>query len=478
MKNCLRNDSVYPFNQRGGFTVQNKLWNWLPLVYLVFSVTAVILITLKFPLFQHADENVHFLRAEQISAGGLLGVKRDNNASGGYVDKAAVEITNELRKLKRRECVDLSAIDRSTHIYWSGQRVYAGYANTSIYPPIGYAPVALGILTGKLLGLSVAKTAYLARLVNGLFAVAISFIALKLCTRGRFLMFSVLLLPMTLSLFASLSQDAILIAMSALLAALLSRILTAGPDLKTRWPETALLVLCLLMLGSSKVPYGALLLILLLPGVVPGAHDSPRGWLRGLLLASMVGLTLLAWTIFTVKYLSVPLGGASDIKAQLQHLAWNPDALLHIPQRTLEKFGIYYIKGFIGLLGGWLDVAFPDAFYWAAGVALFLAWWLDTTQYARLAWGRQFIILCSILMASAGIFVALYLSYTWVGARYIDGVQGRYFLPLAPLLGLLGPSGGKLTNRLSILGWYVLIFPLVTLALLPYVIEQRYFLCG
>lgn len=458
--------------------MQNKLWNWLPFVYLVFSITAIILVSLKFPLFQHADENAHFLRAEQISAGGFLGVKRENNASGGYVDMAAVQITNELRKLKRRECVDLSAIDRSTRINWSGQHVYAEYANTSIYPPIGYMPVTLGILTGKLLGLSVAKTAYLARLANGIFAVAISFIALKLCTRGRFLMFSVLLLPMTLSLFASLSQDAILIATGALFAALLSRILTTGPDLETRCSVTALLVLCLLVLGSAKLPYGALLLILLLPGVVPGSHDSPRGWLRSLLLASMVGLTLVAWTIFTVKYLSVPLGQASDIKAQLQHLAWNPDALLHIPQRTLEKFGIYYIKGFIGLLGGWLDAAFPDAFYWAAGVALFLACLLDKSQCARLAWAQQFIVFFSILVASAGIFVTLYLSYTWVGARYVDGVQGRYFLPLAPLLGLLGPSGDALTNHHRILGWYVLIFPFVTLALLPYVIEQRYFLCN
>jgi uncharacterized membrane protein len=71
---------------------------------------------------------------------------------------------------------------------------------------------------------------------------------------------------------------------------------------------------------------------------------------------------------------------------------------------------------------------------------------------------------------------ALYLSWTPVDQPTINGLQGRYILPVLPLFAWLVPDPGPRLERVTALAWYpVLIFPVVTLAVLPGVIMERYY---
>ena len=150
-------------------------------------------------------------------------------------------------------CLTAELANRNRDLGWTNKLVYASFPNTANYPPIAYLPGAIGILIGKTYGLSVVETAYFARLINGMTSIAISTFALFLCRRGRYVLFTVLLLPMTISLFSSLSQDATLISSGALFAGLLSRVLLRAPNPGTAWWETALLVLCVLVLGCFAI---------------------------------------------------------------------------------------------------------------------------------------------------------------------------------------------------------------------------------
>src|SRR5207247_3997803 len=71
---------------------------------------------------------------------------------------------------------------------------------------------------------------------------------------------------------------------------------------------------------------------------------------------------------------------------------------------------------------------------------------------------------------------ALYLSWTPVDQLTIHGLQGRYILPVLPLLAWPIPDYGPLLERALGLTWYpVLLFPIVTFAVLPGVIMERYY---
>ena len=90
----------------------------------------------------------------------------------------------------------------------------------------------------------------------------IAFIAIRLCYRGLALLFTTLLLPMTVSQFASVSQDALIISLSLLVIALASRVVAQGRPAKT-W-EFALFVAVVVVTTLARpsqfalAPLGAL----------------------------------------------------------------------------------------------------------------------------------------------------------------------------------------------------------------------------
>ncbi|MGH7896713.1 MAG: DUF2142 domain-containing protein [Candidatus Binatia bacterium] len=86
----------------------------------------------------------------------------------------------------------------------------------------------VGLGLGRAIELSVAQTFVAARVLNGLAACLAGFFALRICRRGRALMFATLLLPMTLSQVASASQDALIIGLSHVAIAMASRLLSEG----------------------------------------------------------------------------------------------------------------------------------------------------------------------------------------------------------------------------------------------------------
>jgi uncharacterized membrane protein len=86
-----------------------------------------------------------------------------------------------------------------------------------------------------------------------------------------------------------------------------------------------------------------------------------------------------------------------------------------------------------------------------------------------------------LLIAALGcielIFLVEYMTWTPVGATHIDGVQGRYFVPLLPLLTLLL---GRILPIPERFGWIWWICPLVAIVTLDFslkgvIIEHYYY---
>jgi uncharacterized membrane protein len=82
------------------------------------------------------------------------------------------------------------------------------------------------------------------------------------------------------------------------------------------------------------------------------------------------------------------------------------------------------------------------------------------------------------MIAVAGIFGVQYLTWTSLGGPLVEGVQGRYFLPLALLVSGALPALGShyfaWLQRGAVM--IVVAFPVVTLAVVMRVVVLRYYL--
>ncbi len=203
----------------------------LALLFLVLAFPTVLIQVYCTPPIQVADEENHFLRALQVADGHLFGRKIEGDNAGGILDPAAPIFAHDFDALKfmPERKLDISVYGAAAALRWGvGSPIPTAFPNTAIYPFFLYLPASAGLATGRALQLSVLDSFYLGRLATALVSIALASMALAICGRGRSLLFVILCLPMTLSLFASLSQDAIAIALGGLAAATWSRYVADG----------------------------------------------------------------------------------------------------------------------------------------------------------------------------------------------------------------------------------------------------------
>ena len=404
----------------------------LAALFCVYAAVAVPAIALLMPPFQAADELNHAERANQVAAGGLLASRLDDDdRSGGAVDLGLDRLATVVGRIRfHREIKETRAMaDQAAGIGWGGKALMS-FRNTAIYPPLLYLPSALGQLTAKAAHLSVLHGMILSRLLNGAVAAAIAAAAIAVSGGLAPLLFTLLCLPMVLALFGSLSQDALIISLSALSAALLARMAAARPGFA---PGFALGCAALTCATMARVAYLPLCLLPLLLPVPLRARLAATGGA----VAAVLGWTLLADHAVLTHRASVQM-------AQQLHALLRDPGLCPVLFRSTVQIqwvqGCPYCREAVGVLG-WLDTPLPNPYYALAGLVLLAAF--AASRGPGTLVGLRRLAAVGLVAAVVGIVFALqYLSWSPIGSRTIDGVQGRYFLPLVPFLGLVLPRGG------------------------------------
>jgi uncharacterized membrane protein len=293
---------------------------------------------------------------------------------------------------------------------------------------------------------------------------AVGFFAVAVCRRGRALTFSTLLLPMTLSELGSASQDALLISLSVLVVSIASRIVSEQRPAGTG--EFALFAFVVMATTLARPSHIAL--ALLTPAFI-GWRDALG---RKALIAVLTAAPIAIW-MRLLATLMPPVPDNLSVSLQFEHLIAHPLRLPSVMANSFMSSGRWLWESVIGRLG-WAETTMPEWYHAAATVTL---------VFSLVAPGNRGPVLGPMLLAivtfvglvTATCF-ALYLSWTPVDQLTINGLQGRYVLPLLPLLAWAIPEYNPRLERALTFAWYpVLLFPLVTLAVLPGVIMERYY---
>lgn len=453
----------------------------LPVIFAAYAVPLVLFLAFAIPTFRVPDEFLHFARAEQIGTGGLVTWRQNSPGAGGVID-ANIERLDMIMSGRHVRAdavrgaptgrVDASLLREAGAISWGGERKFVNLHGIAPYGPALYSPGVIAIWAGKLMGLSIVSTVTLTRLANAAIAVGAGVIALLLMPFARTAMFSVLALPMTLHQFASASQDAMLISLTALVAALAARALHARRPL--RRAELIGVSLFIVAIAMARPPMLATALLLLIPGLV----DSRRWPRTGMLWVAGIALVTLAWVGYAATYSSNTLGHLGTPVYPMRQLA----ALLEQPLRFLALIGeTWRVSGenltrhFIGELG-WFEVVLPKGYYELMLDVLTCAVAAALFERKAAGWRANMIITGAVAAGGLGILLALYVSWTPLGWNYIEGPQGRYFLPFALLLCAGLPALGLGAALRGVLTGLVAAAPLATLAVVPWAIIARYYL--
>jgi uncharacterized membrane protein len=419
------------------------------LAYLCLCAPVCIALALIVPPGEVADEAAHLARAAALMNGEFVGHRESVRYSDGSTHVAAgVRIAPAWDEVTRSRPKDFAGglypVDGEPD---ARGRIFVPLYTVGTYPPFLYIPAAMGLAAGRVLNLAPEACLYLGRLANATATLVVGLLALALARRGRAALFAVLALPMTLSLAASFNQDALIIALAALSAALLSPRPFDGPG---AGPRLSGAILCIALVALAKPPYAALAAMLLVPGSTEGLR---RQMGRRLAAALLAVLPAAVWTVAATATVATPVPRhayeagplwsgprpatftATDPQAQGRILLEKPLRLLTLPGHFLGtlKHLVILAKGAVGIFG-WLDRPLPGLLYALWAVALVAPLLLTARGGPLPPWPERLLLPAAALACLWLVILSQYATWTNVGESRVDGPQGRYLLPLVPML--------------------------------------------
>ncbi|MGF7118694.1 DUF2142 domain-containing protein [Methanobacterium oryzae] len=405
--------------------------------FLIIGLIYGICFLLVTPAFQVPDEYEHFYRALYVSDGHIV-PEKIGNQSGVYVSQN-VQITSE-RVLEEWYSFIENKNDKlnlSSLLYLPFKSKYMVFEDISriavvTYSPVPYLVSAFAITLGKIFNLAPLVLMYLGRLANLLAWLILTYYAIKITPVHKWVFFMIALTPITLFEAVSLSADSFMIGLSFLIIAIFLKFSFDNNKMRINIKDIYILFVLLLLLALSKQVYFILLfLIFIIP--LNKFENSKNMLLITLFLFFSIGVVTATWS-FLVKDFYVPIVPQISISAQILYILADPLRFPYVLLNTFIQLGPSYQVLFVGNFI--LDIPLP---LWWVGVYV-----LTIIPVAILDKNTIFITLNQKLTSIAifsliSIFICafVYVSWTPVGQNIIDGVQGRYFIPILPLLFLL-----------------------------------------
>ncbi|MET0249965.1 MAG: DUF2142 domain-containing protein [Sphingobium sp.] len=396
------------------------------------------------PPFQAPDENQHYLRALWLAQGHVIAQKQGESV-GAVLPRSAtaliaqdfpVDVAPVIRLFDHDQIAQANLADAGR-----GGVAFAEFPNVASYAPTLYLPDALGLWVGEATGLSRLSAFYLARVCNALIGLGLLMGALCLLPFGRHAMLAVAMLPTFAYQTGSLSPDAVINGLGFLGLAIALRISFMGGEPM----RTAGLFATAPLLALAKGVY----LPLMAAGLRwPTGRSDRRPWL---ILAAMAAgaAVFLLWMRYSggtqvLYYVMSRKTGEHLLTApladQLVIVVRDPAAFVHILATSIAERMPTYIVQIVGRFG-WNAIMLPLLAYPLAGLMLMAG--VLSGSGVRASVGQRLWWMAVALGVALLIEIAMYLTATPLGADYVQGTQGRYFLPVLPLALLaLAPDRG------------------------------------
>lgn len=304
---------------------------------------------------------------------------------------------------------------------------------------------ALGVAIGQVLGLGGLATFYLGRIFNYLSFALMCYVAYRITPLGKVLFMTLSLLPMVLYITSSLSYDAGLMGLCFLLIALCLR--CKYQTEKVSLKQMASIIVVGILLAPCKLIYFLLsFLVLLIP---QKSFKDVR--MATVFKIAAIGLPIFSLLVFQLSTLFAIAGvdgmninegnrGLATEEFNTAHdMIGHPLHTLFVYANTIRVYGDFLLSSFLGYSLGWFQqsISTPQFYMLPYLGALLVAAQTNPRDEQDIAFSTKVAFLAIVFLGFFGITTSMYLAWTTKTELAVGGVQGRYYLPFAPLLFLL-----------------------------------------
>ena len=394
------------------------------LVALVLGVLFIVIL----PPGQSPDEVTHFKRVYGISDGILLPeeIEGMDGRVGSEIPTGTDFLSRDPGHGTYLEIVN--EIDDGVE-----EKSIQTYTSAALYSFVCYIPQIIGILIGRLFGFSVLGMSYLMEIFNFAVWVFLIYYSIKLIPKFKSVVLFISLLPITIQEATSLSPDALTIGLCTFFISY-TLYLAYGERKKLERRDYAVVFASSAILGFCKIVYLPLVLLLLLIPKEKFKTNKNRWLFLGLLFV-FIAIINMAWLVISSRYLVEYRSGVNS-KEQLIGIIQNPFRYLMVIFRSINTHAQLWLNNMLGMNLGAFKFNLPSVLFYVTFsimIVLFIQR-VECFAYKKIdRWIIAFVFLTIVIL----IMTSLYMQWTPYGEDLIDGVQGRYYLPILMLIPLI-----------------------------------------
>lgn len=420
-------------------------------VFLVFTLTFGMAYLLVMPAFSAPDEIAHFATAYRRS-NQIMSVDGDND-----VDYALCRQTDVIkRELDYTTTLETYRYIRSTLFTRNTNKDNAVFTRAKVLqntPAVAHLAQATGITIARLLNLSDVALCFLGQFFAFLFYTVLTYFAIKIIPVGKQLIFAISSFPMTMSIIPSFSYDPIIYGLSFLLIAIIIRLIYSVE--KVTLKDCIICLVTSLLLAPCKMVYSFISLLVIL---IPDRKFKNK---------KSANLFKIITVVASIVYAFISNASAvADSSSGVKMIEWAgaqgftlTDLLSDIPGTinmylmTIHEYMGDYLNTMIGGELGWLNVVMPMDIIILSLIVLVLS--LREERVKRITDIQKVVYVCDFLLIAALICTSLLLGWTHIYSNVILGIQGRYFIPILPLL-LLPFVGATKKEEINARKWVIM----------------------
>lgn len=406
-------------------------------LYIAIPIFSLYLVFI--PLTTSHDEFYQWIRSYEVSEGIML-PKRVSN-SQYLLSMLPKNINLNLSVNADFKYKDL--LEKRDYNIRNGGSYLISSGSMGVYSPVQFLPQALGISFARIFTGNVLTIAYFGRLFNMIVCIILLTLAIKITPIGKKLLLLLSLNPISIELFTTLSSDGITISISYLLIAYILSLLRKKDNINKK--EIAILSVLSCVLALCKIVYIFIPFLLLL---IPKEKFKNKSRKEAILFSIIVPIGLnLIWLLLA--------SSVSDYCAGYSVPSKNLSAMLHNPLNMIKYFiysiDMYGFDIFFNIFSR--RMLMSNVIENTTIVPLLLLYTFfnilkdsDDTKF-ELTKKNKIFILSLVIIVILLIYVSLYISWCSYKDIKIYGVQGRYFLPILPLVYILIKSVIKLEKK-------------------------------
>lgn len=404
-----------------------------------------------------------------MAEGQWLPLKQDDRL-GGYVpesvSKFVIPYSNAALNLKYTLSKDEEE-QASKIIYSPRDSVFYDYPNTALYSPISYLPHVIAINVLKRFDVTVSTLYYGARYFTFLLWLIAMFFVIKMMPFSKWLTTFLLLLPMNVFITNSFSADTVTNIISLLFISYVFKL--SFQEKKVSYFNLLFLLGLIILLAFAKVVYIGLVVLLI---IIPKKQFNNKWHFIAGIGALFVFAFIITyfWSNKVLEYYTpysnynskfkdgICLSNCANYYLQKEYIIHHKLYFLNVVYQSIIDHPITYFNGYVGLFGN-MDIFIPKYLvYITYAIILFVAIF-ERNKHVPTVFMRIIFV-----VAALGAFVLLLLSQhlTWdcVGEGIVDLVQGRYLIPILPLLFFVLSNRINKIRYVPVLTFIILVFVL------------------